>query len=90
MLFSSTVVADSIYQNRMSNNLSLKMRASTKTMKLNLDNLVKYKYMLMNQNNVNLLRNALKEYKVQKSTIKGTKNLKKFMKFHKMRNQIRY
>ena len=90
MVLSNTVLADSIYQNRIGNNLSLKILGSATVVKLNqlnLNNLVKYKYMLMNQKNPTLLRQALKKYNEEKSIEKGTKNLKTFMKFNKMRNK---
>ena len=93
MLFSSIVFADSIYQNRMSNNLSLKILASetgVKINELNLHNLVKYKFMLMNKNNPTLLREALKKYNVQKSRKIESQKIKSFMKFNRRRNNRKY
>ena len=93
MLFSSIVFADSIYQNRMSNNLSLKILASQSGVKineLNLNNLVKYKFMLMNKNNPTLLREALKKYNVQKSRKNESQKIKSFMKFNRRRNNRKY
>ena len=93
MLFSSIVFADSIYQNRMSNNLSLKILASQSGVKineLNLNNLVKYKFMLMNKNNPTLLREALKKYNVQKSRKNESQKIKSFMKFNRRRNNRKH
>ena len=93
MLFTCTVYADSIYQNRMSNNLSLKILASETGIKLNqlnLNNLVKYKFMLLNQNNPTLLREILKKYTVQKLTKNGKNKIKSLLKFNRRRNKRRY
>ena len=93
MVFSSIVFGDSIYQNRMSNNLSLKILASetgVKINELNLNNLVKYKFMLMNKNNPTLLREALKKYNVQKSRKNESQKIKSFMKFNRRRNNRKY
>ena len=93
MVFSSIVFADSIYQNRMSNNLSLKILASetgVKINELNLNNLVKYKFMLMNKNNPTLLREALKKYNVQKSTKIESQKIKSFIKFNRRRNKTKH